>query len=48
MDWARDFASDLVIKIEGIPNVFRDFYKQKLKQKNRTRHKKKFLGMPIK
>jgi hypothetical protein len=46
MDWARDFASNFVLKIEGILDVFQDFYKQKLKQKNRPRHKKEFLEVP--
>ena len=46
MDWVRDFASNFVLKIEGILDVFQDFYKQKLKQKNRPRHKKGFLEVP--
>jgi hypothetical protein len=44
MDWARDFASNFVLKIEGILDVFQDFYKQK----NRPRHKKEFLEVPYK
>jgi hypothetical protein len=42
MDWARDFDSNFVLKIEGILDVFQDFYKQKLEQKNRPRRKKEF------
>lgn len=36
MDWMRDFASNYVLKIEGILDVFQDFYKQK----SLPRHKK--------
>jgi hypothetical protein len=46
MDWARDFDSNFVLKIEGILDVFQDFYKQKLGQKNRPRHKKELLEVP--
>ena len=46
MDWARDFASNFVLKIEGILDVFQDFYKQKLDQKIRPRRKKEFLEVP--
>jgi hypothetical protein len=42
MDRARDFASNFVLKIEEILDVFQDFYKQK----NRPRHKKEFLELP--
>ena len=48
MDWARDFDSNFVLKTEGILDVFQDFYKQKLEQKNRPRRKKEFLEVPIK
>jgi hypothetical protein len=47
MDWARDFDSNFVLKIEGILDVFQDFYKQKLEQKTRPRRKKEFLEVPI-
>ena len=46
MDSARDFSSNFVLKIEGILDVYQDFYKQKLKQKNCPRHKKGFLEVP--
>ena len=46
MDWARDFDSNFVLKIEGILDVFQDFYKQKLDQKIRPRRKKEFLEVP--
>lgn len=42
MDWTRDFASNFVLKIEEILNVFQDFYKQK----SRPRHKKEFSELP--
>ena len=48
MDWARDFDSNIVLKIAGILDVFQDFYRQKLEQKNRPRHKKEFLEVPYK
>ena len=42
MDWARDFASNFVLKIEGILDVFQDFYKPK----NHPRHKKSSKRCP--
>jgi hypothetical protein len=47
MDWARDFDSNIVLKIAGILDVFQDFYRQKLEQKNRPRHKKEFIEEPF-